>query len=330
MKNLILNLLFITLFTSCLSGDEGKDPFQGEIQESRENESTEETKEVPRDVREIEEIEKVEDVVDQDLVETDTKKDISHGFIELNCSHEAEDFNVCNVSDDKNLRVVDFKISDDSSEECFSKGNLRVRLLSRKIRVKNGCKAKVFVKLSKIDIAKIGSDSINSNDDVTSLEPGELVLPERIVVGEFVSIERTQNERRLFDIANNGLIGLEGGFPVSEQFNHNAETGEVEAIALKIEDEIKVRVSFSHLYAREGERAIMITLDENGEIIKRRVVGWGKKHQETNRHERKASIQTKGAKVLLIFPYEYKKGFYRDGDSSDFFIKEIITFKAGE
>lgn len=324
MKN-IFYLVFLFLIISCVEDSETTDSFSTKKEN---NVSGEETNKpiVPTPPKAEEN--KVNDTINDESSSLPEKIQTNlNDYKVIECSNGDTKLTRCMISGDKSQRIVDYIISDESSVECFEKRNLKVRYLSRSIISRGGCNSKVYIKVGNIRSTSFNSENIETSTQVKVFTFGDITLPNKIKKGEFVDINPSNNEN-VFYKTNDGF-GILGGDVATGQFNHDSTTNEFEAFVFNIRNEIKVRVTLSRLFAKEGERALAITLNENNEILRKKYITLRKDNDlRENKHEKSFSIITKGAKSLLILPYKYRKGFIKENDSSDFYIKELETFSA--
>lgn len=247
---------------------------------------------------------------------------------EITCSADLEEVNKCILEGKE--RIVDYAISSESSPECFEKGAVRVAVGGKRVRVKNGCDLVLNIKTSLIEKVELKEDDLFSN--VKGFASGSISLPDSLVTGEQVTVLENEEEVVLTNTIDG--VGIAGGVHAPDQLNFDPVTGEFEALSFALpENSVKVRITVSRMFAREstGERGLVLLLDGEGKIVRKRVVRWGKRGVENNLNVKSVALRTKGAKVAIVLPIDYKNNDEAGRtDSSDFFLKSVKFFNAAE
>ncbi|NCN40924.1 hypothetical protein GW916_06705 [bacterium] len=160
---------------------------------------------------------------------------------------------------------------------------------------------------------------------IQALSSGDVAVDH--LVGDV--IEFTSSSPVEISVQSEGL-GIQGGFPVGYQINHNNDTNESEAMVFTLpEGCIGVDIHVSRLFKDEGsgERFGYLLLDENQSVV---AVGSseGLKYKKNSTH--RGRLRVKGfAKYLIVYGLAMPIPKSAD-DSSDFLVEKIKAFFVDE
>jgi hypothetical protein len=245
----------------------------------------------------------------------------------LTCKADLNSNSKCIVDAPKGHGIVDFKILDSSSVECFKKGVVKVALAGKRVRVKNGCELSLGFETALIEKKEyLGSDLYNS---VQGFGMGAIILPKKLKKGlqlDFVEI----GSNVVLSNDKDG-VGIKGGAHAGNQLNYDPTTGEFEALSFSIPaNALKVKVTVSRMFAKEntGEQGILLLLDDEGNILAKRRIKWGKRGVEKNLHTKTVGLLSGGATKAIVFPIDYKNADTEGRtDSSDFYLQKVKFIK---
>lgn len=256
------------------------------------------------------------------------KVDKFQASIECRASDELADkkWTKCKIDAAKGFGIINYEIDEHSSPLCFEKGNIRVSLSGKQIRVRKGCHAIVHYNAAKIIRPSLEGQSLMDSMQAFGLD--DIILPRRLKQGEVVEMSESSAELTL----NSDGIGVKGGGShAPSQINFDPIEEKFESVSFDIpNNSLFVTVSVSRMVAREstGERGVILLLDEKNEIVRRKHMRWGKKAKEKDLHEKRVKINTAGAVKALIVPLDYRKVELEGRtDSSDFYVKNLKFVK---
>ena len=221
---------------------------------------------------------------------------------------------VCKLSDKR--RILSFKIDEtNSSAECFlDKKNLRVLRFARKIIVNNGCRA-----IIRMNTGFLNNEDIDlENANLSIYDFGDITLTKRYRKGSEVIFN---NASGIAVYTKDGL-GVAGGDVVADQINYDPSNNTFQAIGMDLpENSAKAHIEVSRMFQKEGERAIVLVLNDENIIMKRKVISW--KNKDADEHTKIVKVNTYGAAKIIIAPLKYKDQGDNIKDSSDFFVKSF-------
>lgn len=235
----------------------------------------------------------------------------------IDCSAEQDKKKTCKLDNKK--KIINFEIITKSSECSDHKKNLNIRRFDRKITVRNGCNVSVNIltgDLTKSELNMTGNAF--SQTGLSFYDFGDITLTKKYKKGSEVLIN---NDSGIASYSNNG-VGVAGGDIVADQINYDPSNHTFQAIGVELpENSSRVEVEVSRLFQKEGERAIVLILDEENKIMGKKTIQWKKK--ESNEHVKKVKVNTYNASKMIIAPLQYKDQKERMNDSSDFLVKSI-------
>ena len=252
---------------------------------------------------------------------TEIENIIPDNYQEFSCQSLNGEKKGCLVSDDKNLRIIDFIIRQDSSAECLEKKGYRARPGTRKIVVAPDCDLKGYIKVAPIQKEEFILNSENEN--ISGLGMGAISLPKKLKAGNVVEFNESDEDVSI-SYTKDG-IGINGGNVVPSQLNYDPVTKEFEALMFAVpENSIRYEITVSRMFAKEstGERGMVILLNEDNEIVGKRHLKW-KKDTTENVHTKTVKGYTHGATKMLVVPRDYRKDDRERTDSSDFYVKAL-------
>ena len=123
-----------------------------------------------------------------------------------------------------------------------------------------------------------------------------------------------------------GVAGSEDGMPVPKQINHNAETGESEAMALTFPTEVsEARLTVSNMFTTEhsGERGMWQAFDSEGNLVGEGILDASTVDYVDNQVGTATIDVGTGFSTLVVSALPYAEETPGKGDSSDFYIRAV-------
>lgn len=227
---------------------------------------------------------------------------------------------VCKLPKEENGFIESVELIEQLSvAECLEHKTFKAKKFSRRMRVLKGCRGDFKVTIiSNMRAKKSLSSKEWKNLEVNSFDLSE--FDSTVEVGE--SVVLTEGSGKI--TYHKEGSGVEGGSPVSYQINHDPVTDETEALAFKLPDHVQeVNVHLSRLFKNEGsgERAGLIALDKDGQVILKEVLDANNLRYK-NDHQGRIKIEVQ-AKYLIFYALPYSDSDSKKGDSSDYLVEKI-------